>query len=56
MSRQANYLVREGDCSHHTDSPFLAVSIGTNVIHISAVVVMGVDEGIDDTQRLRQKN
>ena len=53
MSCQGNYLVRVGigrsDCSHETYSPFHAIPKVPRIINISAVVVMAVDEGIDDT-------
>ena len=37
------------DCSHEADSPFRAIPNVLRVINVSAVVVMGVDEGIDNT-------
>ena len=53
LSRQANQLIRvdmcRRDCGHKSNSPFHAIPKVSRIIHISAVVVMGVDEGIDGT-------
>ena len=55
MSRQATFLIRVGigrsDGGHKTDSPFRAIPKFPRIITISAVVIMGVDDGIGDTHQ-----
>ena len=52
-SRQAHQLEDMGicrsNCSHKTNSTSHTISKVSMVIHISAVVDMGIKEGIDDT-------
>ena len=52
-SSQAKGLVRmgvfRGDSSHKPNSPFHAVSEVLWIIHLTAVIVVGVDKGVDNT-------
>ena len=51
VSCQTGYLVcvniGRSNCGHDTDSPFHAIPKISRILNISAVVIMGIDKGVD---------